>query len=482
MLRFAFKIALLFALSLSPALLCAATGTSPLPTKVASTVAAAAKEAEAKTENTPAAAQGFKAGDDPYTIRGVKVDVKAENSNQARDKAFMEGGRLAFKELAKRLVTDEGFDASSITDAQIGKMIKSFEVESEKASGVRYTATLTYHFKENETADVLEKRNVAFTADPLNNPKYNGDDEASGAPDVPPMAQRVLVLPIVRVGARAILWEEKTPWHRAWEEAVASGDYPDIILPGFGAEDVSLIGATDALAGMRPPLQKIMAAYQAEGVVVASLLASNAEINNEPNVTIQLARFDGNAILLETHNVNLRSDTSKKTDKWLGLGVKMSVTSLRRSAEKNQGRQKTLQAGVATAPAATQTTVHVAVPFASEDDWASKREMLRQIPGMVRIDITRMNRFRAVAMLSYAGSQPQLESQLKQRLYQLAPPSGPDGALVLTRVGETNTLPPSTPQAVFETTYSQTAPAPSPMPYGAQPAGAPPGHDTPTPQ
>lgn len=419
------------------------------------------------------AAEEGKADDDRYTIKGVAVDVKAENSNAARDKAFMEGGRAAFKELARRLSGEDNFEAKKISDTQIGKLIKSFEVEKEKASGVRYIGTLTYHFKPEATADLFEKHNIGVDLATLDKPQQETTDE-SAQPQAPLMPEKTLVLPLVRAAGRTVLWEEKTSWSKAWENFVGPKTTPDLTLAFGDAQDVATIGATDALAGLRPQLQKIMQRYDAQNIVVASLLSKNIEPKAGDPISVQMARFDSQGLILETHTIDLNAPDKKPIADILKLGTKTAVNALRNAANKNKSF------GIAgpheAPPPATGSQmmmIRLAVPFTTPEEWGKKREALRLITGVSRIDITSLNRFRALAQLTYQGTTAQFQAEIKKRQMKLVDPPIADGSKILLNEDqpENNALPPSTPQAVFDTSYPHAAPAaasPAPVPSSEQ--------------
>jgi hypothetical protein len=82
-----------------------------------------------------------------YTVSGVPVDVTAADAASARDKAILDGQRLALKTLVENMAGAE--QAASIAlpaDGEISAMVQDFEVESEKLSGVRYVGVLTFRF------------------------------------------------------------------------------------------------------------------------------------------------------------------------------------------------------------------------------------------------------------------------------------------------------------------------------------------------
>ena len=478
MLRFIFVFLLFLFAPLTGAHLAKAAGSSPLPTSSSapSTVVNPAVKSVVKPSPTPAAVSkmepvakldapaenkesGEVSSDDPYTVRGVQVDVTAESSMKARDKAFTLGQQTAFLALAKSMSGDD--KVKMYDEAQIGKLVKSFEVETERASGTRYTATLTYHFKPQATSALLSKNGVEVSDDPYNRPKKRDGIEALSATTMP--TERILVLPILRATDRSILWEEKTTWHRAWDNVLSDRPQPDIIIPEATIEDVGAITASEALAGLSLPLTRIMRKYQARGVLVAVLMANNNMPQPNQNLSVQLARFDERGKMLGTIVMPVPAQPNRKDMEWLQASVMNTINAWRDNVAKTSQQPivttqaapiNTPASGNMPAPAAGQfLRVMLTVPFANMEEWASKREALQGIPGMAALEVLRMNRYRAVVQVDYSGAQSQLDQALTTRNMQILPTNPPDGTYMLSSTGQPQLGNGATGQPVFRTVY-----------------------------
>ena len=78
----------------------------------------------------------------PYSVE-VKVDVTDVNAAQAREKAMRSAYRQAFETVLKKLVSaQDAAMLSAMTDDQMVNFIQEVGIVSEKASDVRYIATL----------------------------------------------------------------------------------------------------------------------------------------------------------------------------------------------------------------------------------------------------------------------------------------------------------------------------------------------------
>jgi hypothetical protein len=81
---------------------------------------------------------------EPYTITDVSTDVTSDTAAHARDKALMQAERLAYKQLCKRF--DATDDSDKHNDDEIASLVRSFEVQSERLSAVRYIGVFTIRF------------------------------------------------------------------------------------------------------------------------------------------------------------------------------------------------------------------------------------------------------------------------------------------------------------------------------------------------
>ncbi len=477
MLRFIFVFLLFLLCPMTGPLKAFAAASSPLPTVSSSPAPAPAvvSKAQPTSENNG----GEVSADDPYTVHGVQVDVTAETSMKARDKAFMLGQQTAFLALAKAMSGDEKI--KMYDEAQIGKLVKSFQVESERASGTRYTATLTYHFKPQATAALLNKNGVEVSDDPYNRPKKRDGIEALSATTMPP--ERVLILPILRAPDRSILWEEKTPWHRAWDNVLSDRPQPDLIIAEGTIEDVGAITSSEALAGLNLPLTRVMRKYQARGILVAVLMANNNMPQANQNLSIQLARFDVQGKMLGTIVLPVPAQPNRKDVEWLQVSVLNTINAWRDSVAKTTQQpivttQPPSINNAINGPGAPATTpnpaagqflrVMLTVPFANMEEWAAKREALQGVPGMAALEVLRMNRYRAVVQIDYTGAQSQLDQALTTRNMQILPTNPPDGTYMLSSTGGPPVINGVQGQPVFKTIY------PNPQPVQVIPGQIPP--------
>jgi len=81
---------------------------------------------------------------EPYTITNVNADVTADTAAHARDQALMQAERSAYKQLCARFNATD--DSAKLSDDNIAALVKSYEVQRERVSAVRYIGLFTIHF------------------------------------------------------------------------------------------------------------------------------------------------------------------------------------------------------------------------------------------------------------------------------------------------------------------------------------------------
>ncbi len=379
------------------------------------------------------------ADDDSYTVTGIAVDSSGKNGNEARDKAFTDGGRLALAAIASKLTGAKNPDFKAVDNNTIGGLVKSFEVESEKASGKRYIATLTYHFKPSRTDAFLSARGMSV----------RDSSEITAAPATPSM--RVVVLPIVRTGDRSVLWEEKTDWAKAFENYTSDHADANVIVPAGEMDDISTISAGEALGGVHDPLMKVMQRYEAQSVLVAVLSAPSITPTPDRDLNVQLAVFDRNAVMKSTSSFNLAATPREKAMEWLQGGAASALTKWQSVSDKLVATAtKPSNPNVATVNGMLQMAINV--PFATPDQWQTMRARLQEINGLTRFDVVSLTHARATVLVTYQGSRPMFEGALAEKGLRLqqTEPTGPLTLLVTGAQGAPSTM---RPASTFQTVY-----------------------------
>ena len=226
---------------------------------------------------TVPSAPGPAIADEVFTVTGVDVDVSGESISAARERAFVEGQRLAIRRLADTLAASGvRFDANTLSDAEVSGLVQGFEVNEETISPGRYRADLTFVFRR----DAVLARTAASAAavPPVVAPSVPGVIDSppiAGAPiiapsvPVEPINRTNLILPLLREAAGPRLWDPPNPWFNAWMNYSPDPADPAVIVPLGDLADVSDVSAEAALGGDRQALERIGRRYDAGIVVVA---------------------------------------------------------------------------------------------------------------------------------------------------------------------------------------------------------------------
>jgi len=81
-----------------------------------------------------------------YSVDNVSVEASAASATEARTKAFAQGPRKALQQLLQQIGADPA-RASGMSDADVERLVQSFQVKSEQTSPGHYAATLAYTFR-----------------------------------------------------------------------------------------------------------------------------------------------------------------------------------------------------------------------------------------------------------------------------------------------------------------------------------------------
>jgi len=81
-----------------------------------------------------------------YSVDNVSVEASAASATEARTKAFAQGPRKALQQLLQQIGADPA-RVSGMSDADIERLVQSFQVKSEQTSTGHYAATLAYTFR-----------------------------------------------------------------------------------------------------------------------------------------------------------------------------------------------------------------------------------------------------------------------------------------------------------------------------------------------
>ncbi len=329
-----------------------------------------------------AAGQGA-AAQDIFTVRGVAVDVTAQNAAAARERALAQGQVEASRRMLQRLIRrqDRG-NLPLIDDNMVNRLVSDFSIANERRSNVRYLAEMTVRFDSRAVRQTLRDASLPF-AETVSKP--------------------VLVLPIFRSNGGLVLWDEPNPWRRAWDQ-VPSDRVPLVPMevPLGDLSDIADISAEQAAAGDVERLDAIASRYGADDSLVVVATLDEGFGGSFARVDVAVTRVGSTAqapILLD-----LAAVAGQDLDSLL--------------------RQAALATADAVGEAWTQANLlrfdqeRVAffeIPLSALGDWLKVRERLGRVALISDVQLLELRRDKAEIELRYFGEVGQLEDALVQR-------------------------------------------------------------------
>ncbi len=317
-----------------------------------------------------------------FEVRGVRVDVTAASTKAARDKARVLGQNQAFRTLLERLTMRVDYPRlPKLSTGEITPYVQDFEVAREKASAVRYLATLNYRFKANRIRDLLIGLAIPFA-------------ETTSKP--------VLVLPVYRAAGAVLLWDDPNPWRDAWVARPETTAYSLIptILPQGDLADIAAIGPEQAVAGDGARLAVISARYRTASTMVA--LAILKLDRGRPDLEVRVTRYGGER--RERPMVkNFMSGDGETLERLLAR----AASELTRQIEDDWKRENLLQFG-------NRAVLAVTIRIGGLEDWLKVRKRLVGVAVVRSTDLVIISLDEVRVNLNYIGSLEQLSLALEQ--------------------------------------------------------------------
>ncbi|CAK0774016.1 conserved hypothetical protein [Azospirillaceae bacterium] len=326
------------------------------------------------------------AGADPFTVRGVEVDVTETSAAAARDQAILQAQRKAYQILFKKMtVGGENAQPPVMKDLDLARMVEGFEIEQERASAIRYVASFTVKFRPKVAQSYFSRAGA----------------RVAEAPRKP-----MLILPIaVGESGRPALWEERTSWRSAWEERAVGGGGVSVIVPPGDLADVADIGVAEAQSGAADRMSKIAARYGAGDVVVAVL--GNSPVGGG-SLPVTLTRYtpDGRS---ESKTVSVTVAPGDPAGKTLQQAIATAVSSLESSFRvREEG---------------PETPYLIGVGYGKLDEWLDIRRRLAQVTGLTRAELLSVSRNRAEMEVRFRGDVERFRQGLARQDLGMEPTS-----------------------------------------------------------
>ncbi|MFN3077012.1 MAG: DUF2066 domain-containing protein [Alphaproteobacteria bacterium] len=325
-----------------------------------------------------------RAADDAFTISDVAVDVTAGSALEARTRAMAQGQSAAFRRLMERLLAPADLTrVPAVGDSVLLDLIQDVAVDKEKASAVRYIASLSVHFKPSAVRGFLRGRNISFT-EPVMNP--------------------VAVIPVFqgRLDSLPELWEDSNRWRAAWLAHPPTAGVVPTVLPAGDADNLAAITTEKAVAGDVQMLRAVAKKQNASSAVVAHVVVVAA---SPPELQLRLAGpppYGGS----EPHRI--AGTPGESLESLLARAVQETAATLEESWRRASG-------GTAGAQAQPTAQITAMASLASLEDWLSLRRSLAAIPALQTWRVQAITRTQVQLVFKFNGDEDRLTRAFTER-------------------------------------------------------------------
>jgi hypothetical protein len=366
-----------------------------LPILFALVVLSAANPAPAQSTAAVPSSGAVQSPTDIFTVASVPVDATAASAIAAREAARTDGQRRAFAILLGRLtLAADHARLPRVPDAKLTDMVRDFEVANERSSAVRYLADYTFRFRPEEVRQLLR---------------------GAGIPFAETVSKPVTVLPVLRQGGSAVLWDDPNPWREAWADRKGQGGLVPLVVPLGEAADVTAVSPDQAVAGDPDALAAIAARYGGGDVLIAQ-----ATFGDGAQLDIAVRRVSG-AIVTPISTATFRPNPDESQADMMARAVTSAVADL----EEVWKRQTLLGSG-------EESVLTADVPIGGLADWLYVRDHLKGVAAISRSDILMLGKSAARLEIHYSGDPARLQLALAQRDLTL---SGSGASWTLQRRG-----------------------------------------------
>lgn len=341
-------------------------------------------------------AGGAQASSDPFSVRGVKIDVTAENAVAAREQAFEEAQKKAFQMLTARLLSEK--EATQIAPPEgelLASMVNDFEITSEQLSDVRYIGTYIFRFKQDDVRRYLGGHGMAYS-------------DVSSKP--------VLILPFYRWGDRMLLWEAENPWRAAWSRNTGAQGLVPTLVPIGDLEDVNAIAGEDLMNYSAREIDSMVRRYGA-GRVLAVMAIPQYKSGATGTDIAELAHLDvkiyemlgGRATPVRNFQI---APAEKETVDTL---FEKAIWRVHKTLQQSWKEKTSVRADQA-------NQLRVRVRFASMGEWVETQKNLRGVQGVRDVKLLSLKPGEAQVELHFQGAEDRLRLALAQADMTLTTP------------------------------------------------------------
>lgn len=315
---------------------------------------------------------------DPYTVRGIAVDVRADDAVQARERAIEEAQVTGLRQLLQRLTLPQYHDRLPGVDAAAaGRLVTAYEVERESMAATQYVGELAV------TYDRVAVQNLV---------------QGTGVPIVVDLPPSLLIVPALDDGGRLLVFDGAAGWRDAWAVEAERNTLLGITLPLADLGDLRSLGAT-ALAA--EPATALAAAAARYGTEAALLVVARPDDAQSPTrVTTAVAASHGWPTAVSGDSMAMDAEA---TVVWQAAVRRLM------GALENEWKNDNL------VDFDSLAKLPVSVALGSLEEWAAIRAGLAATAAIRRVDVQTFSQAEAELIFSHIGNVAQLQRALEAR-------------------------------------------------------------------
>jgi hypothetical protein len=320
---------------------------------------------------------------DAYTVRGIAVDVEADDAVTARELAIEQAQRDGLRSLLERLTLPQYYGQLPPADQQsLTRLVSAYEVEEENLSATRYVGRLSVVYDEDAVQNLLQ---------------------GTGVPIVLELPPSLLVVPALDDGGALAVFSGPDGWRNAWAAEGQRNTLLDIRLPLGDLDDLRTLSSQ---ALQSDPGEALALAADRHGAEAAILLIARADDPAAPT-RVTVTSGGSHALGLDFAGDSLAMDADAETV-W-----RAAVRRVQNALEGDWKEQNLIAMD-------QLARLRVGVPLASLDEWADIRRRLAQVAAVRRVDVEMFSQAEANLVVNHIGNVSQLQRALEARGLRLS--------------------------------------------------------------
>ncbi len=320
---------------------------------------------------------------DVYLITNVSVDITAATAADARQQAIDLGHRKASDRLIKLIVpTGQRNLVPEIDRSELDLLIKSYSVDEERRSEIRYIGTLRFQFRRPEVRRFLRALGVGF-AETLSKP--------------------LLIIPVFESAGVKLLWDSPNPWLSAWLRLPIPDGLVPIRVPIGNLLDIRDLSARQAISGNLNQLRLVASRYGSEKLIVANASLNIDFSTGKRSISTILKYFGGKNKRTPSEFIFSLGDNETIED-----ATNRVAQSLADKIEEDWKKENLIRFN-------ELSELTTKVIFNDLTDWINVRTRLRHVALLKAAQVISISRHRLIVSIVFYGDADQLCVALAQQ-------------------------------------------------------------------